>query len=180
MKNTIIPLLLTCAFAFGCAGTPARKPAEGTVYYFGQVRYSSVDGKQPYGGTTSAVMREVLAGGDRIIETVTQPGRSPATPSQTFVTRITRRDHALVYDAADDEKTFTGSLTFSGPDLAAWAYDIKLASGALTGSGRLTAAGIATDKTLAIARPVRITEDLRVVTKAEYEAQIAGMRPSGQ
>ncbi len=179
MKNGKIFLLLACALAFGCAGPRVKGPADGAVYYFGPVKYFSADGLTPYGATESLVRREISAGGALIVETVTQPGRFPSLPTQTFVTRLARRGHGLVYSAADEERTFSGSLTFAGRDLAAWTYDITLAAGGtITGSGRLNNIGISTEKIMSGARPVRIVEDLRTISRAAYEVKLAGLLPA--
>lgn len=178
MKTSNTCLLLGFAFLAGCAGTPAVRRADSTAYYFGTVKYSSLDGRMPFGKTRSAAKREISAGGALVVETVTEPGRSPSMPAQTFTTRITRRGETLVYDAADDEKTFTGTVTFSGPGLEAWTYDIKLVKGGeLTGSGKLTPEGLSAVKVMAGPDEVKITEELKTVSQDEYAREIEEMRP---
>ena len=134
----------------------------------------------PLGKTRSAAKREISNGGALIVETVTEPGRSPSAPAQTFTTRITRRGETLVYDAADDEKTFSGTMTFSGPGLEAWTYDLKIAKGgALTGTGRLTPEGLSAVKLMTGPDEVKITDELKTVTREEYAREIEAMRPPG-
>ncbi len=178
MKTGNACLFFGFAFLAGCAGAPAARHAGGTAYYFGTVKYSSLDGRLPFGRNVAAAKREIASGGALILEAVTEPGRSPSMPAQTFTTRLIRRGETLVYDAADDEKTFSGTMTFSGPGLEAWTYDIKLAGGgALTGSGRLTAEGLSAVKTLGGSQEVKITEELKAVSQAEYAREIAAMAP---
>ncbi|MDO8804145.1 MAG: hypothetical protein Q7R35_06930 [Elusimicrobiota bacterium] len=164
-----------------CAGTGAPKAAGGTAYYYGQVSYLSPDGKLPYNSTDSAVKREMLDGGARLIETVTQPGSGHSMRPKEFVTKLKRRKKTLVYDASDSGGTFTGTLTFKDRRLRSWTYRIKLKDGgAIKGSGRLSPEGIKTEKQLTgTGRPMLIREDLKAVTEQEYEMRVNEMRPPG-
>lgn len=172
---------LGLALAAGCAASPrptAPAAADGTAWYFGPSSYFSPDGRIPYGGTESAVRREISGGGALIVETVTQPGHSPSMPAMVSVARMSRRGGSLVYDAADDEKTFSGTVTFSSADLSSWTYDLELArGGTVTGSGSLSGGAIRTEKLLGLERPMLVREELKAVSEREYSMRAAEMRP---
>lgn len=162
-----------------CAGTIAIKAAGGAAYYYGEVSYFSPDGRLPYGKSESAVKREILDGGARIIETVTQPGNSPSMPARTIVTELKRIRKTLAYSAADEGGTFSGKVTFKDAGLKTWTYDIKLKDGgAVKGSGKLTAEGISTEKQLTGGRPMSIKEDLKTVSEEQYTAAVNSMKPA--
>lgn len=161
-----------------CAGTVVIKAAGGAAYYYGEVAFFSPDGRLPYGKTEAAVKREVLDGGARIIETVTQPGNSPSMPPKTIVTELRRRGKKLVYAASDAGGTFTGTVTFKDAALTSWTYNIKLkAGGTVKGSGKLTAEGILTDKQLTGGRPMTVKEDLKTASEEQYTAAVNSMKP---
>ena len=103
------PLIIIAAGLSSCAGNMVLRAADGAAYYYGQVSFFSPDGKLPYGNTDSAVKREVMDGGERIVETVTQPGPGHAMSPREFVTELKRRKKTLVYDVSDAGGTFTGS-----------------------------------------------------------------------
>lgn len=175
-----IGLVILAGAAAACAGAVVLKVPDGEAFYYGQVSYFSPNGKLPYGETESAVKREILENGSRILETVTQPGRAPGMRPVQIVTELKRRGKSLVYDAADAGATFTGRLTFKDAGLKAWTYDIKLKDGGtITGTGELTPAGIKTAKLLGgAARPMLIKEDLGAIKAAEYTRRVAEMAPA--
>ncbi len=162
-----------------CAGTVALKAAGGAAHYYGQVSFFSPDGKIPYNNTESAVKREILDGGARIIETVTQPGHGHSMRPREIITTLKRRKKTLVYDASDAGGTFTGSVTFKDPELKTWTYDIKLKTGGeLKGSGRISPDGIKTEKQLSgVGRPMSAREDLRTVSEDIYKMRVSEMSP---
>lgn len=173
-------LIILAAAAAACAGAVVLKVQNGEAFYYGQVSFFSPNGKLPYGETESAVKREVLENGARIVETVTQPGRAPGMRPVEIVTELKRRGKTLAYDAADAGGTFTGRLVFKDAELKAWTYDIKLkAGGTIKGTGELTPAGIKTAKQLAgTASPMLIKEDLGVIKAAEYKTRVVDMQPA--
>ena len=181
MEAFKIGLIIVAAALSACAGTVVLKAAGGTAYYYGQVSFFSPDGKLPYGNTDSAVKREVLDGGARIIETVTQPGAGHGMRPKEFVTQLKRRKKTLVYDASDAGGTFTGTVTFKEAELKTWTYKIKLkAGGAIKGTGWLTPEGVKTEKQLlGVARPMTVKEDLKTVSERDYKMHVNEMRPPG-
>ena len=181
MEAFKVGFIIVAAALSACAGTVVLKAAGGTAYYYGQVSFFSPDGKLPYNKTDSAVKREVLDGGDRIVETVTQPGSGHSMRPKEFITGLKRRKKTLVYDASDAGGTFTGTVTYKDPGLKAWAYDIKLkAGGAIKGSGKLSPEGITTEKQLSGgSRPMLVKEDLKTVPEREYKMRVDEMRPPG-
>lgn len=123
----------------------------------------------------------MLDGGERIIETVTQPGPAHGMRPKEFVTELKRRRKTLVYAASDAGGTFTGAVTFKDPGLKTWTYDIKLkAGGTLKGSGGLTPEGLKTEKGLAgVDRPMLVREELKTVSERDYKMRVNEMRPPG-
>lgn len=178
MKILKTGFILAAAALCACAGAVTLKAADGTAYYFGKVEYFSPDGNLPYGKTESAVKREVLDGGARIIETVTQPGAAPGVPAKEIVTELKRLKKKLVYSAADAKGTFSGTVTFKDPELKSWTYNIKLAKGGdIKGSGSVSAEGIKTEKQLTEGRPMLMKETLKTVSEAEYLRRVAEFKP---
>jgi len=176
-----VGIIIIAGVLSACAGAVTLKAAGGTAYYYGQVSFFSPDGKLPYNKTDSAVKREVLDGGARIIETVTQPGSGHSMRPKEFVTELKRRKKTLVYDVSDAGATFTGTVTYKDPGLKTWTYNIKLkAGGAIKGSGKLSLEDIRTEKQLSgVSRPMLIKEDLKTVPEREYKMRVDEMRPPG-
>lgn len=179
MKALMTCLILAAAALAACAGAVTLKAAGGTAYYYGQVSLFSPDGRLPYGKTDSAVKREVLDGGARIIETVTQPAAGHGMRPKESVTELKRRKKTLVYDASDAKGTFSGTVVFKGPELKNWTYNIKLAKGGeIKGSGSLSEEGIKTEKQLTGGgRPMMVKEDLKAVSEQVYSMQVSEMNP---
>lgn len=179
MEALRIGFIIIAATLSFCAGAAAPGAAGSSAYYYGQVSSFSPDGRMPYGNTDSAVKREILDDGARIIETVTRPGPSPSMRPKEIVTELKRRKKTLVYDASDTGATFAGTVTFQDPDLKSWIYDIKLkAGGTIKGSGKLSPEGIKTEKQLSSGgRPMSVKEDLKTVSEREYKMRVSEMRP---
>ena len=173
-------LILGASALAACAGAVTLKADAGTAYYFGPAAFFSPDGRLPYGKTDSAVKREVLDGGARIIETVTQPAPAPGMRPKESVTELKRRKQTLVYTASDDKGTFSGTVTFKDPALKSWTYKIKMAKGGeITGTGSLSEEGIKTEKRITgPGRPMLAREDLKPVSEENYLYQVKLMRPS--
>lgn len=180
MEAFKVGLIIAAAALSACAAAVTLKAPGGVYYYYGAVDHFSPDGKLPYGNTEAAVKREVLDGGARIIETVTQPGSSPSMPPEEYVAELKRRKKTLVYDVSAAGAAFSGTVTFKDPGLKAWTYDIKLKSGGmLKGSGRLTPEGIKTEKRFSGGdRPMLFKESLKPVSEREYTRRVEEMRPA--
>lgn len=171
-------LILAAAALCACAGAVTLKAAGGTAYYFGPVELLSPDGRLPYGKTEAALKREILDGGARIIETVTQPGAAPGVPARETVTELRRLKKKLAYSVSDAKGSFSGTVTFKDPELKSWTYNIKLAKGGdIKGSGSVSEAGIKTEKQLAGGRPMLVRENLKAVTEAEYLRRVEEFKP---
>jgi len=181
MEAFKIGFIIIAAALSACAGTVVLKAAGGTAYYYGQVSFFSPDGKLPYNNTDSAVKREVLDGGARIIETVTKPGPAHGMRPKEFVTELRRRKKTLVYDVSDAGGNFTGTVTFKDAGLKTWTYNIKLkAGGTIKGSGGLTPEGLKTEKRIAgVDRPMLVREDLKTISERDYKMYVNEMRPPG-
>ena len=176
LRIGFIIIAVTLSF---CVGAAAPGGAGSSAYYYGQVASFSSDGRIPYGNTESAVKREILDDGARIVETVTQPGPSPSMRPKEIVTKLKRRHKTLVYDAADAGGTLAGTVTFQDPDLKIWTYDIELkAGGTIKGSGKLLPDGIKTEKHFSGGgRPMSVKEDLKAVSEREYRMRVGEMHP---
>lgn len=156
--------------------TAAEQPAtaESVAYYSGPSQASSPDGATMFGPpTTSVVMRTLKPSEGVIVEDVHQG-------NERHLTTLTRRGDSLVFDATDEAKSFTGTLTFASDPFSpgAWTYAITMAdgSGTIEGQGSLDDVGIHTNKTFKSpdgeAR-VRITEELKSIDEAAYDAAIS-------
>jgi hypothetical protein len=180
MNALKVVFILGASALTACAGAVTLKADAGTAYYFGPAAFFSPDGRLPYGKTDSAVKREVLDGGARILETVTQPAPGHGMRPKESVTELKRRKQTLVYSASDDKGTFSGTVTFKDPALKSWTYKIKMAKGGeLTGSGSLSGEGIKTEKKITgPGRPMLVREDLKPVSEENYLLQVRMMRPS--
>jgi hypothetical protein len=182
MKNLRLEclLLLLLAFAAGCAvspSTPSPAPAQ-VVFYAGTVTVTSPDGRLPFNKTEAVLKREIATDRNLILETFTQPGHAPSMPPQTVVTRLQRRGRSLVFNTVDDQQQWRGSVTFDAPSLASWTYAQQARdNSAITGSGRLIEQGISVSRTFAGSRARLVTEELRVVSQAEYERVLASFQP---
>lgn len=176
-----IGILVVSTVLAACAGAVTLKVADGVSYYYGSVSMLSPDGRLPYNKTESAVKREIMEGGARIIETVTQPGPSHSMKPEIYVTELRRRKKTLVYDVSDKGGTFSGTVTFSDPALRSWTYDIKLKDGsAITGRGELAKEGILTEKQLTgVKRPMMVKEKLKPVSEGVYKMRVSEFYPPG-
>ena len=79
MKSLGFLLALVCVA--GCS--PPTTPS--ITYYKGSIAYTSPDGKIPYNQTEALLKREVAEG--VVVETRTEPGRSPSMLPQQTLTR---------------------------------------------------------------------------------------------
>jgi len=171
-------LIVAAAALSACAGTVGIKAPGGASYYYGEVVFFTPDGRLPYGKTESAVKREILDNGARILETVNQPAPSPSMPPKTIVTELKRRK-GLVYDASDPGRPFTGPPPLQAAERKDLSHNIKLkAGGTVKGSGSLTAEGIKTAKQLTGGRPMSVKEDLKTVSEEQYTAAVNSMKPA--
>ena len=138
-------IALVVSLAPACKPSAAATPAErGDVhYYVGIVTTTSPDGVQAYGPPlTIAVRRTLDVAAATIDEYVVHPGK--AYPTRLRRTEV--RGARVVFVAEDDARSFSGTVTFAGPDWAwtAWNYDIVLRDG----SGSLRGTGLAADRSI--------------------------------
>mgnify|MGYP007063409567 CR=1 FL=1 len=182
------------AFSPACGGAgpstekttdPAPQAAETTQaaetvqHLRGEAITTSPDGATPYGPPKAILARWVMsAGGDALVEDAWHG-------ADHFRSVFTRRPGGLVYDVADDAKTFNGTVTFAvtpegaGGDRAAMTYEIRMTdgSGTLTGTAEWEADVLKTDKLFSDGTQTaraRIRESLKVITQAEFDAARAG------
>lgn len=142
-------LALVAALGPACKPPATAKPVtrDETHYYVGTVITTAPDGVQAYGPELKIAARRGLdADAGTIEEYVVHPGKA-------YPTRLRRTEgsgEGVVFAAEDEARSFSGTVTFTGPDWAwtAWAYDIVLrdGSGSLRGTGRADARSIDTDK----------------------------------
>jgi|JI10StandDraft_1071094.scaffolds.fasta_scaffold565675_2 hypothetical protein len=151
-----IPLRLFIALlvilAPGCRGpaSPAVAPVARSAavrYYVGSATTTSPDGAHAYGpATTIAARRTIDSAAGTIDEYVVHPGRAFPTHLQ----RGRAAGSGVVFTATDEADSFSGTVTFAGPDWAwtTWTYDLAMrdGSGTLRGEGRSDGTTIDTDK----------------------------------
>jgi len=157
----------------------AEQPQAPDHWYLGWEARTSPDGMIPYGTDPEAFKREVLEDGVRILETFTQPGRSPSSPAVVSHTVLRRRGNSLVYDAEEDRDGFAGIYTFNDVHLNTWTCDLKGRNGAsLTGRGDCDGLGLRTRYLLVRPGLAMLLEGTcQAVPEREYETRVAGMRP---
>lgn len=151
-----------------------------SAFYAGNVSFSSPDGANTLGGTTSLVKRVTNAAKREIVETVYQPAKAPGAPVTPIVTHLKRKGSTNVFEASDEGKTFRGTVTYDGPEWkwTHWTYAIEMLSGGeptgqtVTGEGEISPYSIKTSKTLSDASgnaTLLVREELGRVTPAEFE-----------
>ena len=136
----------------------------------GTVRVTSPEGSTPFGPPRPGlVARTVDSARGTIVETVLDDGALRTTT-------LTRRGETNVFDASDSEKTFSGTLTFSGTPWAwtGWTYALSMTdgSGTIEGTATIDDATLQTEKYFVSPdgeRRARIVDDMKVIDKDEYE-----------
>ncbi|MFO0745759.1 MAG: hypothetical protein U1F43_08805 [Myxococcota bacterium] len=172
-----VALLAACSRKPPPPPPPLAKVPDGAVVqaYLGTHSMSSPDGATPYGEPGQVAVRRVIdAKGGVILEEVVWPG-------EAFPTTLTRTGTTAVFDAKDLAGTFTGTVTFSGPEWHwnAWTYAIDMAdgSGKLTGTGQIAADGTMTTDKLFVGSDgtpkARLRETLAPLPAASFEAERA-------
>ncbi|MDG1841548.1 MAG: hypothetical protein P8I93_04280 [Crocinitomicaceae bacterium] len=138
-------------------------------YYYGEVQFSSPDGKIFYGSTKSLVKRQILEKEAKIIETVKQDG-------QIIPTILFRKNNTNEFIASSADEDFTGGIIFEeGEDWkwTKWKYNIFLPKEKLIliGKGELLNNIIKTEKFLIDEKgekKVKLTEELKELKKKEF------------
>lgn len=160
-----------------------------THYYYGDVVMASADGKIQYGETSSLVERRLDEANGKIVETVLQPPRDPNQIPKDIVTTLTRVGDSKVFDAVDDENSFSGELTFAGAGWSGdtWTYAIRLNDGSrLEGRGTLSPDALTTAKLFFDAKGVAtvcLRENLKAISRDRYEQlheQLLGETQTGK
>lgn len=178
-------LVVTSTAALACArpdpaATTAPAAAQAlATYYVGTTATTSPDGQQAYGPARTIAVRRTVDPARRLVE------EHVVHPGEVFVTVLRRRPgDAAVFDATDQNHSFTGTVTFTGPEWAwtGWTYDLAMSdgSGTLRGSGRLTPGSLDTDKTFVgpDGQPrAQIHEHLEEVDEATYTRTRAELSP---
>lgn len=180
MKGVSV-LVLACAGAMlsSCAAPAFIKGAGGIEHFHGRTRFLSPDGRLPYGGSESALKREIVDGGGMIIETFTQPGVSPGMPPEERITTLTRIGRSLIYSVSEYGGTLSGTVTFTGRGLDKWTYDlVPEGGGYLTGTGEIKNGILVTEKRLdQPVRPMLIRDELKKVSRENYYRRVEEMKP---
>lgn len=141
--------------------------------YEGTTTVTSPDGATPYGAPAPVVVRRTVSPSEGTIsEHVVSPG-------EEHPTTLTRVDDSNVFQATDDGNTFSGTLTFEGPEWewTSWTYDISMTdgSGALRGTGRLEGNVMENEKIFAGPEgdpQARITEHLEQLDHETCETRL--------
>jgi len=139
--------LLTLCLACKPAAPPAVASEPAPRYYLGTTTTTSPDGATAYGPPFPVAVRRTL---DPRRGTIDEYVVHPGSTHPTHLRRDPGAGPQAIFTAEDDQRSFTGTITFTGPDWAwtAWTYAITLSdgSGTLRGSGRADARSITTDK----------------------------------
>lgn len=163
--------------ATGCR-TRLEPRRERVAFFVGRIDRASPDGRIPYNRVEAVLSREVFDGGAVVVETRTEAAPSPSMPPLSNRIRLTRRPGSLVYDAGDSEKVWSGHVTFHDAGLRAWTYALHHASsGDHVGEGAVSEEGLWTSRTTGGARPMRIAEAFRSVSREEYLQELGALRP---
>jgi hypothetical protein len=148
-----------------------------TNYYFGDVNFSSPDGKQSYGKTISLIKRTVVPSMSKIIEIAVQPSRNPKGKADKYITTLSRVGGSNKFLVRDEGNTFSGYMDFKGSEWKwnNWKYNISMKSGEkIAGEGRLDQEGLKTKK-LFIGKDgkptMQIKENLKSISETEYKKQ---------
>ncbi|MBS1962471.1 MAG: hypothetical protein JST04_09660 [Bdellovibrionales bacterium] len=166
--------------AIGIAVPRSAHAVATSAFYAGNVSFSSPDGANALGGTTSLVKRVTNRAKREIVETVYQPPKHEGGSMTAIVTHLKRKGSSNVFEASDEGKTFRGTVTFEGPEWkwTRWTYAIDmLAAGepngmTVSGEGEISPYAIKTSKTLSDANgdaTLLVREELGRVTPAEFE-----------
>lgn len=114
---------------------------EGTVEMFAPDGVTPIQPAAP-----SRIVREVMPAEGQIIETVVQG-------EERHRAVLTRQGESNVFDATDDAHSFTGTITYEGPDWhwTSWTYALTMTESGLIlrGTGRLDGETLETSKELA-------------------------------
>jgi hypothetical protein len=179
MNSMSRKLAIFCAILAASAAIHAdsqskkKTAAPSTSYYFGPVVYVSPDGKTVMGKVASLVTRTVNPASATITETVMQASRASNGKTREYKATLTRKD-ANHFSITDAEHSYTGTITFSGPEWnwTDWTYDLQLVEGGrITGKGSLTKDGLLIEKTLLEkdgSTRLIVRENLKPVTQALY------------
>ena len=146
-------------------------------FFYGEVHLFAPGGQTRLARTVSLVRRTVSPDRAEITEEVLQPSRAKGGTPPEFTVRLTRQNGSTVFDATDEGKTFTGTMTFDEGaewNWDSWSYDFRLSAdgGGMRGKGRLNAKGIQTVKTLTDAEgkpSILLREDLETISAERYE-----------
>ncbi len=113
------------------ATTEARTPPESTAYFYGPVVYTSAEGGRGVGNASSLVQRIVRPGSAEIEEYVLQPASQTGERAVDHVAKLRRIGDSAKFAAIDAESTFSGTMTFVGPEWAytSWTYELVLSAG---------------------------------------------------
>lgn len=149
-------------------------PAPFTLYLHGSSQVSSPDGSSAYGPADDVLVRRTSTPAQgQIVEETWYSGEAGRTT-------LVRQGDTTVFDASDAAGTFTGTLSFDGPewDWNHWTYDIVLTdgSGSLVGEGTWDGAAWQSVKTFSDAdgnAVARIQDDLAGVDQASFDALLA-------
>lgn len=172
MKSNFTLLLTAFIIILGCSSFKNITDNDilETHYYYGEVKTTSPDGKIPYGPLKYSLVKRTIDQKEKTIsEYVMQDGK-------LFNTKLTQTDKSNVFATTDDEKSFSGTITFTGESWkwSSWTYNIEMTdgSGKIIGDGKLTSIAIETIKKFVLPNgkeQVLITENLKEITKEEYE-----------
>jgi len=194
MRITIALVLITLAAA--CSSAPAKPDSETmddvaekaveeevaapestlpTTYWTGSVITSSADGSKMFGAPKEGlVKRELDRANGTIIETVWDE-------TKFRVVKLTQQGDTNVFDATDDEGTFTGTMEFSPNawEATSWMYALEMADGSakIEGKATVTPETIVTEKYIVGPdgeRIAKVVDNLVSATQSTFEERARG------
>ena len=146
----LVSLLAGCgAGASSASSTTPESVASVAAYqetFEGTVEMFAPDGVTPIQpAAPSRIVREVMPAEGQIIETVVQG-------EERHRAVLTRQGESNVFDATDDAHSFTGTITYEGPEWhwTSWTYALTMTESGLIlrGTGRLDGETLETSKEL--------------------------------
>lgn len=175
MKNLItISTILLMFMACQTTGQLSKIGTQQTSikFYYGEVKTTSPDGTIPYGPVKYSLVKRTIDPSNKMIIELVKQG------DKVFNTVLSQTDSKQIFNVIDDNKSFSGIITFDGKEWEwnKWTYDIAMTdkSGKIIGNGELKQNLILTRKVFVAAdgtEKVLITESLKEISEVEYNSK---------
>lgn len=175
---TILLLFWLLAGAIGHSDPSSLPEQEHVSWYRGTRTWFAKDGKIPIGKTDLLLKRTVFNGGSRVVEVWTSSAPSPSQSPTSSEVHLTRRAQTLLYDITDPRGLIKGTAHFKRADLLEWTFRIDHSRlGKTEGEGQIAENSICVIANLEATEARRVVDELRKVSREEYEQELAFMHP---